>query len=414
MNEPPEYQAIMKLTLSLLILFCMTYGCDKNDPVMSEPTTDPPMEEEPVVVFQDTIRFASYNIAMYGQSEGEVLNKLVDADQQISFRRIAAVIKSVKPDILVLMEIDFDNSGEVLKLFNDNLMAPELDGFEGLEYPYMYQIETNTGELSEVDIDGNGNISLPNDAYGFGNYPGQYASAILSKFPIDVDNQRSFRKMLWKDMPGASLPANADGSSYYSDEVLDAFRLSSKNHIDLPIQIAEGINIHDLISHPTPPVFDGAEDRNGKRNHDEIKLWADYISNASYLVDDEGGQGGLDSDESFIIFGDQNADPVDGDSFNNAIQLLLNHEKVNQDVSNGDLIPASNGGAEHNQGSGNQGDPKYDTAFFGLRIDYVLPSNDLEAIDSGVFWPASNEEGYLLTNNNAASDHLLVWVDIKF
>ena len=392
------------------MVFCITYGCEKEQ--ISMP--DPPMGGGEMPEFQDTIRFASYNVAMYGQAAGEVLNKLENADQQITYRRLAAVIKNVNPDVLVLMEVDFDNNGAVLDLFNDNLLAIDLDGFDGIDYPHLYQIETNTGELSEVDIDNNGSISLPNDAYGFGNYPGQYASAILSKFPIDVSNQRSFRKMLWKDMPDASLPANVDGSSYYSADVLDAFRLSSKNHIDIPLQIAEGINIHALISHPTPPVFDGAEDRNGKRNHDEIKIWADYISNESYLVDDQGATGGLSADESFIIFGDLNADPIDGDSHNNAIVQLLDHERVNQDVSNGSMIPASNGGAEHNQGSGHQGDPKYDTSFFGLRIDYVLPSSDLKVIGSGVFWPSSEEDGHELVQNNAASDHLMVWVDVKF
>ena len=392
------------------MVFFVTYGCEKQQTSMPDPPTELPEE----VDFQDTIRFASYNVSMYGQSEGEVLAKLENADQQITYRRLAAVIKDVKPDVLVLMEVDFDDTGSVLKLFNDNLLAIDLDGFEGIDYPYLYQIETNTGELSEVDIDGNGSISLPNDAYGFGNYPGQYASAILSKYPIDVNMQRSFRKLLWKDMPGASLPANVDGSSYYSPEVLNAFRLSSKNHIDLPLEITEGITVHALISHPTPPVFDGAEDRNGKRNHDEIKIWADYISNESYLMDDQGVAGGLSSDQSFIIFGDLNADPVDGDTHNNAIVQLLDHERVNQMVSNGALIPSSNGGAEHNQSSGNLGDPQYDTSFFGLRVDYVLPSHDLEVIASGVFWPSSQEPGHELVENNAASDHLMVWVDIKF
>ncbi len=32
-----------------------------------------------------------------------------------------------------------------------------------------------------------------------------------------------------------------------------------------------------LANHPTPPVFDGAEDHNGTRNHDEIRLWAEYV-----------------------------------------------------------------------------------------------------------------------------------------
>jgi len=390
------------------MVFSITNGCDKN------PTTtmNPPMVENPIISVSDTLRFASYNVSMYGNSEGEILNQLENAAQQINLRRLAAVIKEVRPDVLVLMEIDYNSNGEVLSQFNDKLLKVDLDNFEGIDYPYLYQIETNTGTISEIDIDGNGNVSLPNDAYGFGNYPGQYASAILSKFPINVGAARSFQKYLWKDMPDASLPINSDGSSYYSDEVLNVFRLSSKNHIDLPLQISEEKMIHALISHPTPPVFDGAEDRNGKRNHDEIKLWSDYISNESYLVDDQGVSGGLNSNESFIVFGDLNADPEDGDSYKNAISLLLNHDRVNQTVSNGTLIPRSNGGAEHNQSSGDSGDPSFDTSFFGLRIDYVLPSADLEAIASGVFWPSSTEENYELIKDKAASDHLMVWVDL--
>ncbi len=53
-------------------------------------------------------------------------------------------------------------------------------------------------------------------------------------------------------------------------------RLSSKSHWDIPLQIGGAI-VHVLTAHPTPPVFDGPEDRNGCRNHDEIRLWSDYI-----------------------------------------------------------------------------------------------------------------------------------------
>ena len=55
--------------------------------------------------------------------------------------------------------------------------------------------------------------------------------------------------------------------------------------------------LHVLASHPTPPTFDGPEDRNGRRNHDEIRFWADYISpgQSGYIVDDEGRSGGIDS-----------------------------------------------------------------------------------------------------------------------
>ena len=46
--------------------------------------------------------------------------------------------------------------------------------------------------------------------------------------------------------------------------------------------------MHLLVAHPTPPTFDGAEDRNGTRNHDEIRFWADYVRPARghYMYDD--------------------------------------------------------------------------------------------------------------------------------
>ncbi len=53
--------------------------------------------------------------------------------------------------------------------------------------------------------------------------------------------------------------------------------------------------LHLLASHPTPPAFDGPEDRNGRRNHDEIRFWNDYLDRAEigYIRDDAGLAGGL-------------------------------------------------------------------------------------------------------------------------
>jgi hypothetical protein len=58
-------------------------------------------------------------------------------------------------------------------------------------------------------------------------------------------------------------------------------RLSSKSHWDVPIDIplGDGVTkrVHMLLHHPTPPAFDGEEGRNLRRNHDEIRLFADYV-----------------------------------------------------------------------------------------------------------------------------------------
>lgn len=360
--------------------------------------------------FTETIRFVSYNVSMFRKAEGQLATDLTDP-QNTQIKKIAEIIQHLRPDVLTLMEFDYDESGQSLNLFRENFLEVDQNGTESIEYPYAYAAPSNTGVIAEVDFDGNGSINLPNDAYGFGQFPGQYAFALLSKYPIQESALRTFRNMLWTDMPDAKLPLNADGSNYYSDDALEHFRLSSKNHVDLPIEFPDGRTIHALLAHPTPPVFDGAEDRNGKRNHDEIRLFADYIDGAEYLVDDQGQMGGLSSGENFVIMGDMNADPVDGDSADAAILQLLDSPHVNAAVATGDLIPSSIGGQVHNQSPGHQGNPAFDTSFFGLRIDYVLPSKDLEVINSGVFWPDPSDPLVFLIDQ---SDHLPVWVDLKF
>jgi hypothetical protein len=102
---------------------------------------------------------------------------------------------------------------------------------------------------------------------------------LLSRFPIDAAAIRSFQLFLWKDMPDNLMADMRDenGDLWYPQTVQEKLRLSSKSHWDVPVRI-NGATVHVLASHPTPPVFDGPEDRNGRRNHDEIRFWADYLS----------------------------------------------------------------------------------------------------------------------------------------
>ena len=58
-----------------------------------------------------------------------------------------------------------------------------------------------------------------------------------------------------------------------------------------------------------------------------------------YIYDDQGGTGGLATGERFVIVGDYNADPNDGDSVDKAIQQLLFNPSVDASV-----VPTSAGG----------------------------------------------------------------------
>ena len=359
-----------------------------------------------------TIRFASYNVALYRSESGRLEKDLQSGeDQQI--RNVAAVIQKVRPDVIALLEFDYDSSGQLLEAFQRNYLGIGQEGQAPINFKYQIQIPSNTGVPSNADYNNDGKIELPNDAFGFGNYEGQYAFALLSKYPIDTSQMRSFQYFLWRDMPDAHFPKNKDGSTYYKEKAWENFRLSSKNHIDVPILLSKEKAVHAIIAHPTPPVFDGPEDRNGLRNFDEIRLIKDYISGAEYLKDDQGKRGGLTQNASFIVMGDLNADPIDGDSYPRAINQLLEAPRVHAAAAIGDLVPASKGGRTHNRRPGDKGDPSHDTAFFGARIDYLLPSKDLQVKETAVFWPDEGEMLHEVVKEKGASDHLLVWIDIS-
>jgi hypothetical protein len=370
------------------------------------------------------VRFATFNASLNRGTTGELIEDLSSPDNAQA-ATVAEIIQRVRPDVLLINEFDFDAGGTAARLFQDNYLSLPHNGAAPIEYQYRFVAPSNTGVPSGLDLNNDGSVGGPDDAFGFGFFPGQFGMAVYSMHPILLDDVRTFQMFLWADMPGALLPddpATAERADWFSAEELAAVRLSSKSHWDLPIDV-DGRTVHLLVSHPTPPVFDGPEDRNGRRNHDEIRFWADYVTPGTasgYIYDDAGKRGGLTPGARFVIAGDQNSDPLDGDSVPGAAQLLLEHPRVNTSVT-----PASEGAvdAAERQGGANlthRGDPALDTADFAdsapgnLRVDYVLPSRPLRFVDAAVFWPTADDPLFRLVGDFPfpSSDHRLVWIDV--
>lgn len=375
------------------------------------------------------LRAATFNASLNRFNAGDLVADLSSCDEgnidNDQVRAVVEIIQRTDPDVLLVNEFDYDEAGEAAELFRECLTLETTKGVKPVHYRYHYVAPSNTGVPSGYDLNNSGDVGGPDDALGFGYFPGQYGMVVYSKYPIDQDASRSFQHFLWRDMPGALLPddpATAAQADWYSAEELAVLPLSSKSHWDVAVRF-RGETVHVLVSHPTPPVYDGEEDRNGRRNHDEIRFWADYVDPAksAYVYDDNGVNGGLASGEHFIIMGDQNADPFDGDSTGDAIMQLLGHPLI--DVS---VTPDSEGGidASARQGGINEshiGNAATDTADFAdttpgnLRADYVLPSRSLILRDAGVFWPKSDESGFELVGDYPfpSSDHRLVWIDFS-
>ena len=389
---------------------------------------------------QADVRFATFNASLNRPAAGLLATHLADPSVDDQFRRqaknVAEVIQRVGSDVLLVNEFDPLNNADAPvgpeDLLRTNFLEVSQNGAPPAVYPYAFIAPSNTGVATGKDLNNNGAIvttpgapGYGDDAFGFGAFPGQFGMVVFSKYPIAYDEVRTFQLFKWKDMPGNLIP-----TPFYSPDEVDILRLSSKSHWDVPILIG-GKTVHFLVSHPTPPVFDGTEDRNGRRNHDEIRFWADYITpgKSGYIYDDGGVHGGLKPGELFVIAGDQNSDPLDGDSIPGAIQQLIEHPLVNTK-----LTPSSAGAVEATtlQGGANathKSDPQFDTADFSdtapgnLRADYVLPRKTLQLVDSGVFWPLQADPLFRLTGvfsfpnwglvgGFPTSDHRSVWIDV--
>ena len=358
---------------------------------------------------QPRLRFATYNASLFGKVAGEIRERLADgADDQAE--KVAAIVQTIRPDVLLINELDYDADGNTAKLLAEKFFAkPQGDRFP-IEYPYVYSIPSNTGIDSGLDLDHNGKTGEAADAWGYGKYPGQYAMAVFSRYRIIEDGVRTFQNFLWKDLPAAKRPFDPETKKpYHDDATWNRLRLSSKNHVDVPVMVI-GRPIHILVSHPTPPVFDGKEDRNGCRNHDEIKFWIDYLAGeegkqAQYIVDDAGKRGGVDLNDLVVVMGDLNADPADGDGDQRVIDSLLSHSRLQ------DPLPISHGAVEAKMDDA--GKPDRDTASFrsaNMRVDYVLPDRRIYLRESRVFWPPQASEDHRLITD---SDHRMVWIKVE-
>lgn len=338
---------------------------------------------------------------MSGETADELPQRLATPDDE-KFKKIAAIIQTVRPDVLLINEFDHDPTGQLAALFQENYLGVAQGEAEPITFAHAFSPEVNTGLPTGIDLNGDGTVDGAADAHGWGEYPGQYGMLLLSQAQGEIKAVVDLQSAVWKKFPKSSFPED-----YYPVEAQKTLRLSSKNHVLLQLAVKDTA-FSVFISHPTPPVFDGPEDRNGKRNFDEISAIA-MICNRS--VDQ--------FHRPIVVLGDLNADPNDGESIPGAMDQLLDNRRFT------DPLPRSRGAVEKALADGginaqHQTDPALDTADWGdqpprgsgnLRVDYVLPTHDWTVVDAGVFWPAKDEPGHDWID---ASDHRLVWADLKY
>lgn len=345
----------------------------------------------------DTLRVATWNAALGRRGPGLLLRDILGGeDPQIA--AAVAVIAAADADVLLLTAVDWDHDLVALAALADRLEAA------GSPYPHRFAFRPNTGMQTGLDMDGDGRTGTADDAQGYGAFAGARGMALLSRLPVARDEARDFSAFLWRDLPGALLPER-DGRPFPSHEVFAIQRLSTTGHWDVPLKLPDGGRLHVLAWHATPPLFGRVKGRNLRRNHDETRFWTLFLDGALPFAP---------PDAPFVLMGDANLDPWDGDGMGEAMQALLAHPALQ------DPAPRS-AGAVAAQGpldADHRGDPALDTTHWdgprlpgNLRVDYVLPSRTIEVLDAGVLWPLPDAP--LAEAVATASRHRLVWVDIR-
>ncbi|MBQ4800450.1 endonuclease/exonuclease/phosphatase family protein [Pseudoalteromonas sp. MMG006] len=361
----------------------------------------------------ESLRVATFNVSMDAtnhtpkgeQIKSDALVNALNANHQ-QIKNIAEIIQRVRPDIILLNEFDYIPKEQGIEYFKKHYLNVSQNNQQAIDFPYSFIAPVNTGLATNFDLDNDGkSTGIMGDAQGFGFFEGHYGMAILSKYPIDFEKVRTLQKFKYKDMPHAQMPTDPKtGENWYNKNEWQALRLSSKSFWDLPVKV-NNKTVHVLASHPTPPVFDGDEDRNGKRNHDEVRLIADYVSNKAYIYDDKGQKGGLKANSRFVILGDLNAAPEGDKARTNTTDQILKNPLINAR-----FVPQSAGAKEQY----NAKEAQNYTANWQARVDYVLPSHyGFKVKSGGVFWPTKSSNEYrLIKDRNASSDHRLVWLDL--
>lgn len=330
----------------------------------------------PLAAWAESVRVATFNTELGRDGPGLLLRDIRRDDPQV--HAVVDVLVATAPDIVALQGVDWDHDALALTALADKLRTA------GLDYPYQFTRQPNSGMMTTLDLDGDGKVGGPGDAQGWGRFTGHGGLAVLARYPILADDVRDYSALLWKNLPGATLPVQ-NGVPFPSAQAHSIQRLSSTAHWSLPIETPVG-RLNLMTFHATPPVFDGPEDRNGLRNRDEIRFWSVLLA----------GGLGPSPNSRFVIAGDANLDPERGEGRIEAIQDLLRNPLVQ------DPVPRDS------TGSGTTVEWK---AVGERRVDYLLPSADWVIENSGIHW--LDEVSKLQNPARKASRHRLVWIDLS-
>ncbi|MBI2896076.1 MAG: endonuclease/exonuclease/phosphatase family protein [Deltaproteobacteria bacterium] len=273
--------------------------------------------------------------------------------------------------------------------------APEVD------YPYTLTTVGNSGYYWEGEDYGEWSWELR----GWGEWPGRFNTAVLSRYPILTDQVRVVHDFAWEDLPENRIQQMRDENGM---EVPEGFPLFEKALNVVPIDLGPEV-LWLVLLHPTasPAAFDPI---NPYRNYDELRALALFLDGELPGVEP------LPDGARFVVSGDLNGDPDDGDGLDGAVAQVLDHPSLVAVFPTGAGTRGQNG--EYNTflgGCGNDDGATVEdpTVRFQMQLDYVLASASIgPPTETGLFFPDFRTEREDFDLACRASDHRFLYIDI--
>ena len=282
------------------------------------------------------VRFSTFNASLNRNAAGQLVADLSTPDNAQA-ETVAEIIQRVRPDVLLINEFDFDPGGRLRRCSRTTTCRCPTTAPTPINYPYRYVAPSNTGIPSGFDLNNNGVVGGPDDAFGFGLFPGQFGMAVYSMYPIDLERGPHVPDVPLEGHAGRAA-ARRPGTAGAGGLVLAGRARRLPALLEEPLGPADPDRREDRALPRQPPDAAGLRRPRGPQRHPQPRR--DPVlgrlhharPTARYIYDDEGDGGGLEPGARFVIAGDQNSDPLDGDSIPGSIQQLLDHPLVNTKV----------------------------------------------------------------------------------
>ena len=382
-------------TTWVLLLACMACGDDR---LLSDPGAGGSGVGGGGVGAGPSLRVAQYNIYFLGT---DLLQ--TDADQALA---AAAVINRHDIDVQAINEFEYDlpngseppgsmDGGQNAQLFASKLVA----GNTGAPYVHTLQIMTNQGH------DWEGFDVASHDPYferrGLGSSPGPINYAVVSRYPILKEQVRVITEFAWTDLPDSLIPQIASDTGI---QVPAGYPLFSKAVAIVPIQVDAEV-VFLVMMHTIPPI---SHVLNPYRNHDEL------VAVRMLIEGTLPGVAALPEGARFVLLGDFNSDPDDGDSLEGSIQPLLSHPLLQPLQPEGAGTVGSHPERNTFEGACPASPPAPVPGLASqFQLDYLLPSTTFApALAGGVFFPDHQTEAADWELACSGSDHMLVWAEL--